>query len=170
MKKIIILLLIAVSLVPAKTRWTTTRFTPSADIIGAGQFVANYNIFLNTEFGRGLTGYSVGSLTVGASEWVEVELGYTGGLNLGFKGRLLNEYGRNTPTIAIGARNIFHNETLARSRLNAGTKDATGEYYLAFGRSANRFNTRFHAGALTIPNSENDQINGFIAMEQGIGS
>jgi len=170
MKRIVILLLIIVSIAPAKTRWATTRFTPNSDIVGAGQFVANYNIFLNTEFGNGLAGYSVGGLTVGASEWVELSLGYTGGMNLGFKGRLLNEYDKNTPSIAIGARNIFHNETLARSRLNAGSKDVTGEYYLVFGRSVNRFKTRFHAGALTMPDSRNDQINGFFSMEQGIGS
>jgi hypothetical protein len=172
MRKIVILLLIMiVSSVPAKTRWTTTRFTPSADIIGAGQFVANYNIFLNTEFGRGLTGYSIGGLTMGASEWVEVNLGYTGGINLGFKGRLLNEYGMNgAPSLAIGVRNIFNNEARARSRLETGDKDFTGEYFLVVGKSANAFNTRFHGGVMTIPDSRRDKFNGFIAMEQGIGS
>ena len=170
MMKIVIMLLILVSIIPAKTRWASTRFTPTADIIGTGRFIANYNIFLNTEFDRGPTGYSVGSLRVGASEWVEVELGYTGGLNLGFTGRLLNEYNhRGAPSFVIGARNIFHNEALARSRLQSGHKDVTGEYFLAVGRSANRFNTRFHGGVSTIPRSSDDKINGFISMEQGIG-
>ena len=169
MKKILILLLIFVSIIPAKTRWATTRFTPTADLVGAGRFVANYNIFLNTEHDKGMTGKSLGYLTIGASEWFEGTLGYADGFNFAMKGRILNEYTSAAPSLAIGVRNMFYNETLARSRLDANQSNTTGELFMAFGKSSSYIQTRFHGGVLSLPHSDKDWINGFAAIEKYFG-
>jgi hypothetical protein len=106
------------------------------------------------------------SLQVGASEWVQASLGYAGGVNFGFKGRILDEYTNRSPSLAIGIRNMFHNETLARSRLQSDVRDLTSEFYAALGKGSDLFATRFHAGLLSLPNSDRDRINGFAAIEK----
>ncbi|MDR0303296.1 MAG: HEAT repeat domain-containing protein [Chitinispirillales bacterium] len=169
-KAFIILLLIIVSIIPAKTRWGTTRFTPNADMIGAGRFIANYNIFLNTEYDKGVTGKSLLSLDVGASEWFEVTLGYADGVNFALKGRILDEYTQAVPSLAIGIRNMFHNSTLARSRLNTDQYETTGELFAAFSKSFNLIQTRFNAGVLSLPGNDKNKINGFVSIEKNFGN
>lgn len=169
MMKILLLLLIVVAVAPAKTRWATTRFTPNADFVGAGRFVTNYNIFLNTEFDKGMTGKSLMYMNVGASEWFEGTLGYADGFNFAIKGRILNEYTRAVPSLAIGVRNMFHNETLARSRQDSNLHGSTNELFMAFGKSSDYIQMRFHAGLLTLPDSKIDQLNGFAAIEKYFG-
>ena len=169
MRRIVILLLIAVSVVSAKTRWGTTRFTPNADMIGAGRIIVNYNIFMNTEYDNGMTGTSLFYLNAGASEWFEGALGYADGLNFSIKGRVLDEYTKASPSLAIGVQNMFHNTTLARSRLPSDKYESTGEIFVALGKSSNFIRTRFHTGILSLPDSDKNKINGFAALEKNFG-
>jgi hypothetical protein len=164
--KIVILLLTVVSASFANTRWTSVRYAPTADFVGMGRFVANYNIFLNTPNNSGMSGYSLFSLTAGASEHFEGTLGYADGMNFGFKGLLLKENTGFTPAVALGIRNMFHNEMLARSRLKSDIRAATGELFVAFGKDAIPFGTSFHGGLLSLPDSDKDIINGFFAIEK----
>jgi len=169
MKKIFILLLIIISIIPAKTRRATTRFTPNADMIGAGRVIVNYHNFMNSEYGEGISGRSLYSISIGASEWVEGNLAYADGVGFSLKGRILDEYVPASPSLAIGIQNFFRNTTLYRSRLDAKQYKETGEVYAALAKSSEVIQTRLHAGLLSLPGSEIDKINGFFAIEKYFG-
>jgi hypothetical protein len=109
-------------------------------------------------------------LNAAASEWFEGTLGYGDGMNFSMKGRILDEYTKAMPSLTIGVRNMFHNETLARSRIFPTNEyGVTGELFAALGKSSGFIETRFHAGVLSLPNSDRDKINGFASIEKYFG-
>jgi len=169
MKKAFILLLIIISIIPAKTRRATSRFTPNADMIGAGRIIVNYHNFMNCEYSEGISGRSLYYISIGASEWVEGSLAYADGASLSLKARILDEYEPAMPSLAIGVQNFFNNATLYRSRLSAEQYKETGEVYATIAKSAEVIQTRFHGGILSLPGSEIDKINGFFAIEKYFG-
>lgn len=170
MKKLLFFSLIISSSLFAKTRWSSNHIIPDADFVGAGELITRYEMFINSDSTGQVNFTHLAPFEMGFSEWLTLSLGYTDGVTLGFKGRILDEYNKYTPSLAIGVRNLFANEQLARGGVNSRNYDYLGEIYLALSKSVEPIKTRFHLGVSSYPNSSNDQINIQFGVEKYFGN
>jgi HEAT repeats len=153
----------------SKTRWSSLHLVPDADFLNGGQFVIDAEgYYFNDSLKKKAVINPTGLFDVGIMEWVNLEMGYAGGVTLGFKARLLGETGPYVPSLAIGARNIITNKEVHYF----SSKDSTmaNEFYLAFAKNIDPLKMRLHFGIQTIPGSSTEQINPFAAIEEYFGN
>jgi len=152
----------------AKTRWSSCHLTPDADFLSGGQYVLDGHGYFFSDSAKGAVISPTVLADIGIIEWVNMEIGYAGGLTLGFKARLLNENQGLVPSLAIGARNIFKN----KEAYYFHSKDTTlgNQFYIALSKSIDALRMRLHAGMLTIPTSKDDQVDPFVTLEEYFGA
>lgn len=166
---IFVVVLISVSELSAKTRWSTNRIIPDADFIGSGELVIGYDGFLNTNSVDDISMTSQLPISMGFGEWLTVSTGWSDGVTAGFKARILNESKTKTPSLAIGVRNLYNNSMLTRSRVDNDDPEFTGELFIAMSQGFDAITMRCHGGVLSIPYSETEQFNGFFGLEKYFG-
>ncbi len=166
-KAALVLWIIAVCSLQAKTRWSALHFVPDADFLSSGQFVVDAEGYYFSDTAAKAVLNPAVLLNIGIMEWVNVEGGYAGGPTLGFKARILGESGNFAPSIAIGAHNIVSNR---EAGLFSGKDTLTNEVYLALSKSVEPLRLRVHIGLQTIPKSKNDQLDPYFALEEYFGS
>lgn len=113
-----------------------------------------------------------GSLRAGIIEWVNIEAGFSRGMNLGFKGRILGETGPIAPSLAIGARNIISNREAGLFHTGDSSTDSTiaSEFYIACAKSIDPIKMRLHVGIQTLPKTKSDVFDPFFGIEQYFGN
>jgi hypothetical protein len=163
----IVLLAVAVCSLQAKTRWSALHFVPDADFLMGGQFVVDGEGYYFSDTAAKASVNAGALATIGIIEWVNIEGGYCGGPTIGFKARILGESGDYVPSIALGVHNILTNR---EAGLFSGRDTLTNEVYLAFGKSIEPLRMRIHLGLQTIPKSNKDQLNPYIALEEYFGN
>lgn len=173
LNKIIVIistLSLGVSPLLGATRWSANHIIPDADFVGSGELKIGYEGFINTDVDGEYQVTSLVPVTMGVSEWLTTSIGWADGVTFGFKGRVLDEYKPYLPSVAIGVRDLYNNTMLARSGIENSTPEVTGELYLAFSKGFDLITTRFHAGVLSIPKSDTEEINGFFGVEKYFGN
>jgi len=161
---------------PAKTRWGTLQFVPSADMIPADRAVVEADLFWVTDTFSFSSPVSVQRLHLGFSEWVNVDVGYADGFTMGLKACFLKEGpALYHPTITIGAQNLYIN----RERLYFGGRDGypkgsdypRNELYIAFAKSSEYIRLRMQTGILTAIDypTRRDRFNPFLGFEKYFG-
>lgn len=149
------------------TRWSTTHIIPDADLLEGGGFLIESQIYLSKDSKEDIFYKPTATLTLGLTEWVNIDAGYAGGFNLGLKARVLGETDTWVPSIAIGVRNVFsHKEAYYYDQ---SPDSLENELYLALGKSVNNLKIRFHGGILSIPGNRNEIINPFLGVEKYFG-
>ncbi|MBD3391155.1 MAG: hypothetical protein GF410_03970 [Chitinivibrionales bacterium] len=202
----VLLLLAGMSTVEGKTRWSSLRMVPDADLLPGGDFVIGFDGMLgksideidsmvltadsswmvvsgaDTSFDTAFdTSYVVVDTTdpamfftqsymvkLGVVEWVNFHIGYSGGFTLGFKARLLGETSKAMPSLAIGAHNIFNHKEVNHFKYKTD-KEINNEFFVAFGKSAERIKLRLHAGIQSMPTVQREVFNPFFAIEKYFG-
>ena len=165
--------------VPAKTRWGTLQFVPSADMIPANRAVVEADLFWVTDTFSFSSPVSIQKLHIGLSEWVNVDVGYADGFALGLKACFLKEGpALYHPTITIGAQNLYVNrERLYFGAIEGYPRKENGvdypknELYIAFAKSAEFMRLRMQAGVLTAIDypTARDRFNPFVGLEKYFG-
>ena len=166
-KTALLLLVITISTLQAKTRWSALHFVPDADLLMGGQFVVDAEGYYFSDTAAKAVLNPAALATIGIMEWVNVEGGYAGGPTIGFKARILGESGDYVPSVALGVHNIISNR---EAGLFSGKDTLTNEVYLALAKSIEPLKMRIHLGFQTIPKSKNDQLDPFIAIEEYFGN
>jgi hypothetical protein len=150
----------------SKTRWSSLHLLPDADFLSSGQFVIDAEGYAFADSAKNYVLRPTGLLNFGIMEWVNLDMGYAGGFTMGFKARLLGENGDYIPSLAIGVRNIVR----SRESNYFNSKDTlTNEFYFALAKSIDPIRLRIHAGMQTIPTSDKDQVDPFVALEEYFG-
>jgi hypothetical protein len=152
----------------AKTRWSSLHIVPDADLFGTGEVTVGFDGYLCKDTAAQPLLRPSFPLVFGITEWINVEIGYAGGMTMGLKGRILGETGRIWPSIAIGVHNLISQKEVNYFAVDSA-KDMTGEVYLAISKGVDPIKTRFHIGIQSIPTSENDKINPYFAVEKYFG-
>jgi hypothetical protein len=151
-----------------KTRWSSLHIVPDADLLGGGEFTAGFDSYISKDSNH-VTVYKPSfPIRFGIIEWVNLDVGYCGGMTLGFKARILGETGNVMPSLAVGIHNLFHHKEV-HYFFEKDTDDMAGEFYLALSKGIEPIKTRFHLGIQSIPTSEDDKINPFFAVEKYFG-
>jgi len=160
-------LLIMATAAQTKTRWSSLHLTPDADFLSGGQFVVDGQGYFYVDSAKGPVITPTVLADIGIIEWVNVELGYAGGLTLGFKARIIGETGGFMPSLAIGARNIFS----SKEAHYFGSKDTMeNQFYCALSKSVDALRLRLHLGIQSIPASKKDQADPFLTLEEYFGN
>jgi hypothetical protein len=153
----------------AKTRWSSLHLVPDADFLTGGQFVVDAEgYYFSDSLKKKAVINPTALLDAGIMEWVNLEVGYAGGVTLGFKARLLGENSTWMPSLAIGAHNIITNKEA--NYFSSKDSGMANEFYLAFAKSIDPLKMRLHFGLQTIPGSSTEQINPFVALEEYFGT
>lgn len=165
---IIFLYFFAVTPTLSKTRWSSLHIVPDADLFGSGEFTAGFDGYVSRDTSH--TTIFKGSVPIrfGIIEWVNLDIGYCGGMTMGFKARILGETGKVMPSLAIGIHNLFNHKEAYLFYADSAD-DMAGEFYLALSKGIEPIKTRFHLGFQSIPTSEDDKINPFFAVEKYFG-
>jgi hypothetical protein len=151
----------------AKTRWSSLHFIPDADFLAGGHYVIDMQGYTFADSAKGQVLRPSAFLTMGIIEWVNLEIGYAGNVNLGFKARLINESGNYIPSIAVGARNIISSKETNYFESPDTMKNA---FFVALAKSVEPIRLRIHAGLQTIPSSSKDQVDPFFGLEEYFGN
>lgn len=160
--------LFSVSSISGKTRWSSLHIVPDADLFGSGEFTIGFDGYIAKGMDGAVLFKPSGPIKFGITEWVNLDVAYSGGMTLGLKSRILGETEGFMPSLAIGVHNLFnHKEINYFSASNAN--DMNGEVYLAMSKSVERIKTRFHLGIQSIPKSDKDEINPYCAVEKYFG-
>ena len=163
----LLLLVITLCSLQAKTRWSALHFVPDADFLMGGQYVVDGEGYYFNDTAAKAVLNPAALVKIGIMEWVNVEGGYAGGPTLGFKARIIGESGDYVPSVALGAHNILTNR---EAGLFSGKDTLTNEVYLALSRSIEPLKMCVHLGLQTIPKSKNDQLDPFFAVEEYFGN
>jgi hypothetical protein len=158
--------------VAAKTRVSALHFIPDADMLMGGQYVIDGGGLLVADTSGKSMFNPAGSLRAGIIEWVNIEAGFSRGMNLGFKGRILGETGPIAPSLAIGARNIISNREAGLFHTGDSSTDSTiaSEFYIACAKSIDPIKMRLHVGIQTLPKTQSDVFDPFFGIEQYFGN
>jgi len=152
----------------SKTRWSSIHSIPDADLLSGGKFLIDVQSFLYSDLNDGFKVKPSTFLTFGVTEWVNIEAGYAGSANLGLKARILAETNKFLPSMSVGIRNVFsHKEAY---NFGYSPDSLSNELYVAFAKSIENINLRFHAGIQSIPKNHNEKVNPFFALEKYFGS
>ncbi|MFW6244380.1 MAG: HEAT repeat domain-containing protein [Fibrobacterota bacterium] len=154
--------------VPAKTRWSSIQYIPNADLIPAGRFLVDANLFWAMDTFNFTSPVSVQRLEMGLSEWLNFDVGYAGGLTMGFKTCVVRETSGFVPTVTLGVQNLFTNKETGY--FGEHRDYPANEVFLAFAKSMDVIRLRITLGALSAPSSENDVFNPFFGFEKYFGS
>ena len=140
---------------------------PDADFLSGGQYVLDAHGYYFDDSAKGARISPTGLIDAGIIEWVNLEIGYSGGLTCGFKARLLGENSGAMPSLAVGVHNIISN----KEAHYFNSRDTTGgEFYFALAKSVEPLRMRVHCGMQSIPTSKKDQVNPFFALEEYFGN
>ncbi|MBN1307623.1 MAG: hypothetical protein JXA18_06890 [Chitinispirillaceae bacterium] len=162
------LLLTAYASSYALTRWSAVRLVPDADLLEGGTFVLDAQGYYFSDIIDGATVRPVGLVDFGIIEWINIEAGYTGGVTLGLKTRILGETKPWMPSLALGVRNIFsHREAWLFDRR---PDELANEVYCVLGKSVETARLRFHIGIQSIPRNQRELFNPFGVIEKYFGS
>lgn len=170
MKRAILILCILLWGAQAKTRWGAARIIPTADFLGAGEFVVGYDFQLKRD-STGKYNYThMVPLQLSLSEWLNVSTTWNGeGFSFGFKGRILDEYTKKMPSVAVGVRELYYSTMRGRSNLESRAPEHTSEIFIAASKSYEPITTRFHLGFQSLPNSRTEKFNVFVGVEKYMG-
>lgn len=189
LKRILVTLavLLLCSVASAKTRWSSIHLIPDADLFESGEFTMGVDGLISQDT-AGNTGFSPSiPFKFGITEWINLEVGYARGVNMGLKVRIWGETGRVFPSMAFGVNNIFTNRDAGLFDVDSSTVfdlliDTTvtpndtewvnrypAELFLAFGKTIDPIKTRFHFGLQSMPWNPSEVINPFAAIEKYFG-
>jgi len=182
----------------AKTRWSSLRMAPDADLLPGGEFTVGFDglfskpikitydidtiiaiphnqydttydtIKYPVDTDTALHFSRTYLLNLGIVEWVNVQAGWADGFTLGFKARLLGETSRGMPSLAIGAHNVFHHKEVNYFKYESG-QNISNEFFIALGKSIDPLKVRFHGGLQTMPTVKTEVFNPFLAIEKYFG-
>jgi len=155
---------------PAKTRWGTLQFVPSADMIPGNRAVIEADLFWTTDTFSFSKPASVQRLHLGLSEWVNVDMGYADGFFMGIKACFLKEGpALYHPTVTIGAQNLYLNRE--RVYFDDRKDYPKNELYIAFAKSAEFMRLRLQTGVITAMDyyMKPDRFNPFVGLEKYFG-
>lgn len=185
LKIILILILFSANFINAKTRWSSLHLIPDADLFGSGEFTLGIDGLIAMDTGGSVTFKPSIPIKMGISEWFNIEVGYSGGVNLGLKARLWGETGKIMPSISIGIHNTITNKEVGlfsvdsslsyEMAINNITTDTSYknlypvEIFLAMGKTIDPIKMRLHFGVQSVPTSNYDKINLFAAVEKYFG-
>ena len=151
----------------SKTRWSTVHLVPDADLLPGGSFVLEGQTYFYSDDTDGPVFKPTGMTNIGLIEWVNIQMGYAGGFNMGLKARILGETKNYVPSLAIGITNIFsHKEAYY---FGAPADTLKNELYLVFGKSIESAKIRFHLGIQSIPGNSDEIFNPFLVIEKYLG-
>lgn len=163
-----LLLIILVPLtVYGLTRWSSLQTIPDADFIESWNYVLDYQgYYFSDDSVGGIK--NVGQGRLGLSEWANISLGYTGGITLGLKAKVLSENASSRPSLAIGVHNVL----VHREDYLYGHDSAAWSYepYIAGGKTIEPIKTRLHFGVQTMPLVKKEVFTWFAAVEKYLGS
>lgn len=156
------------SAVHAKTRWSSLHLVPDADLLMGGEYHIGADLLLARNDDQELLVPQSYLLDLGIIEYVNIELGYSGGFTMGLKARILGENRRFLPSLAVGVHNLFtHKEATLFDY--SGDNDPENEFYLALSKSIESIKTRLHVGVQSIPTIDSEKVNPFFAIEKYFG-
>lgn len=154
--------------VSAKTRWSSLQYIPNADLIPSGRFLVDADLFWAMDTFSFSSPVSVQRLELGLSEWLNFDVGYAGGLTMGFKTCVVKETSGYIPTVTLGVQNLFTNKETGYFGDHRDYPE--NEIFLAFAKSMEVFRLRVTLGALSAPSSEDDLLNPFFGFEKYFGA
>jgi len=164
-----LIVFLSVQVVSAKTRWSSLKIIPDADLLSSGDLILEgYGVYFADSDGKANVNPG-GVLRVGIMEWVNLHAGYAGGFTFGFKARILGETKRLMPSLAIGSHNILMHKEAYYFDADV-SDDFNNEFYLAFGKTLSAIKTRLHFGIQTMPTVESEKINAFVGFEKYFGT
>ncbi|KMQ50712.1 hypothetical protein CHISP_2395 [Chitinispirillum alkaliphilum] len=150
----------------ANTRWSSLQTLPDADVLQSGTYVLDLHGFsLLEDISDATPGFS---LDLGFSDRVNLQLGYVGEFNLGFKALLLSEAHPLLPSVTIGMQNLFSSRD--EMYFDIDNDSFENEFFLAFGKNINSLRTRIHFGMLSAASSREDRFNPFLGIEKYFGA
>ncbi|MDR2728233.1 MAG: hypothetical protein LBB56_03810, partial [Chitinispirillales bacterium] len=155
---------------PAKTRWGTLQFVPSADMIPGDRAIVEADLFWTTDTFSFSSPVSVQRVHFGLSEWVNLDVGYADGFTLGIKACFLKEGpALYHPTITIGAQNLYANRE--RVYFDGKKNYPKNELYIAFAKSTEFMRLRTQTGVITAIDywMKPDRFNPFVGLEKYFG-
>ncbi|NLD99674.1 MAG: hypothetical protein GX640_07345 [Fibrobacter sp.] len=165
---ILVGLLMSVTSIYAKTRWSSFHLIPDADLLGGGRFVVESNNFLFSDVNDGFVVRPSAMINIGIIEWVNIQAGYCGGVNLGLKARILGETKPFLPSLAVGIKNVLsHNEAYF---FGHPFDSLTNEVYVVLGKSVEPIRLRLHAGIGSIPANKKERFDPFFGFEKFFGN
>lgn len=152
----------------SKTRWSSIHSIPDADLLSGGKLLIDVHNFLYSDLNDGYQNKPTALLSLGITEWINLETGYAGGAIFGLKARILGETNKYLPSIAVGIHNVFSH----KDAYNFGyTPDSlSNELFIAFAKSMESIGLRFHVGIQSIPQNDNEKVNPFFALEKFFGA
>jgi hypothetical protein len=155
-------------LATALTRWSSLHTIPDADFLESWNYVLDYQGYYFNDSADGTILKNTGLGQLGLSEWGSVSGGYTNGMTLGLKVKVLSENASFRPSLALGAHNILnHTED---HRYNHDSAAWSNEFYVAAGKSIEPIKLRVHAGVQTMPDVDKERVTFFFALEKYLGS
>ncbi|MBD3419973.1 MAG: hypothetical protein GF398_07650 [Chitinivibrionales bacterium] len=143
--------------------------TPHADLLAGGDLVVDAQGYLIRDVQDGMQVTPTFLLDLGIVEWVNIHVGYAGGITLGFKARILGETKSFLPSLAVGTHNIISHKETGYFKVDTSLADINNEFYLAISKGVAAIKTRFHIGMQTIPTTEKEYFNPFVAVEKYYG-
>ena len=152
----------------AKTRWSSLHLIPDADFLAGGHYVVDVQGYYFNDSAKGTVIRPTALLNFGIMEWVNLEMGYAGGVTLGFKARLINEDQNYLPSLAIGARSIVSGKEA--NYFNSKDSTMNNALYCALGKNIDPLRLRIHAGIQTLPGSSTDKADPFFGLEEYFGN
>ncbi len=154
--------------VSGKTRWSSLHIVPDADLLTSGELLVGFDGYIAENINNNMLFRPTVPVRFGISEWINLDIAYSGGITLGLKGRILGETGKIMPSLAIGIHNLFNHKEVNYFYVDSAD-DMASEFYLALSKSVEPIKTRFHLGIQSIPTNRKDRINPFFAIEKYFG-
>lgn len=158
-----------INAVTAATRWSALHWVPDADLLDNNAIVADVSTFMFTDSIDGTVLQPGLLLSYSVARWVNIDIGYAGGVTIGLKTRILGEETQSwIPSLAVGIRSCFSNREMYYYD-NDDDDKFTNELYFAFAKSIEPIRLRLHFGVLSIPSYQREAFNPFFAFEKYFG-